>query len=75
MKTLHLIVTLILAFASAAISQQAPCPCGPLSYQWIVEPCESWNCAAASMIIANGDKYVLAVPTNSDDFKRVIIHY
>src|SRR5689334_14138425 len=61
------IVSLPLAFGQEA------CPCVPLSHQWIVEACETWHCAAAATVMANGDKYMLALPTNSDDFKWVIV--
>lgn len=76
MKTLGLIVGLIggllFLMPGVAVSQEV-CPCIPLTYQWIVTPCETWNCAAAATVMSNGDKYVLAMPTGSDDFKWVVI--
>jgi hypothetical protein len=70
--TLLLACTLLLVPSGALVAQQV-CPCVPLTHEWIVEPCNSWNCAAAATILANGDKYVIALPTNSDDFKWLIL--
>ena len=72
MKPLVFAVALTLFVAGVAIPQQV-CPCVPLSYEWTVVPCETWNCAASAMVMANGDKFVLAMPTGSDDFKWVVI--
>lgn len=72
MRTLALAFALALFIPSIATSQEA-CPCVPLSYQWIATPCETWNCAASAAIMANGDKYVLAMPTGADDFKWVVL--
>ncbi len=42
MKTLGLLVGLTLLDPAVAIPQQV-CPCVPLTYQWIVTPCETWK--------------------------------
>jgi hypothetical protein len=75
MRTLVLIflISVSLLLVPAVASPQEVCPCVPLTYQWIVTPCDTWNCAAAATIMANGDRYVLSVPTGSDDFKWVIV--
>jgi len=70
--TLLLACTLALVPSAALVAQQV-CPCVPLTHEWIIEPCENWNCAAAAAILANGDKYVIAIPSNSDDFKWLIL--
>jgi hypothetical protein len=72
MKTLGFVVGLMLLVPAAAVPQEL-CPCVPLTYQWIVTPCDTWNCAAAATVLANGDKYVIAVPTASNDFKWVVV--
>jgi hypothetical protein len=72
MKRFLLIALLSLAVPAAAVAQQV-CPCVPLSKLWIVEACETWNCAASATVLANGDPYVIAVPTNSDDYKWVVV--
>jgi len=73
MKTLILAAGVMLVTPQMLLSQQQVCPCVPLSYQWIVTSCETWNCAASALVMANGDKYVLAMPTGSDDFKWVVV--
>jgi len=74
MKLLPLLLAsaLLLVPSGATVAQQV-CPCVPISHEWIVEACETWNCAAAATVMANGDKYVLALPSNSDDFKWVVL--
>ena len=66
---------LIVLFAVSAVPMRAQqvCPCVPVAHEWIVRECDSWNCAAAATIMANGDPNVLSMPTGSDDFKWVII--
>ena len=74
MKTLPFLLAALLALvpANALIAQQI-CPCVPVSHQWVADACDTWNCAAAATVMANGDKYVLALPSNSDDFKWVVL--
>jgi len=62
-----------IVFGGAVASAQDPCPCVPLAPVWIPTPCETWNCAQAAMIMANGDPYVMAVPTRSTKFKWVVL--
>jgi hypothetical protein len=60
----------------ATLSVQADdnvCPCVPLGHEWIVTACETWNCAQSMMILANGDPYVVAVPTGSETWKWIIL--
>ena len=61
-----------LAFAAVADDQNA-CPCVALSYTWIVKSCDSWNCAAAALIMADGDPQVFVMPTRSDTHKWVVL--
>jgi hypothetical protein len=46
-------------------TSQEVCPCIPMAPVWIATPCDTWNCAQAAMIVANGDPFVVAVPTSS----------
>ena len=34
-----------------------------IRYTWVVTSCETWNCAASALILANGEPSVIAVPT------------
>ncbi len=72
MKPLVLAAALTLFVAGNAVPQQV-CPCIPISYEWTVIPCETWNCAASALVMANGDKFVLSMPTGSDDYKWVVV--
>lgn len=63
----------VLALAATATVAQEVCPCVPLSHTWIAEPCETWNCAASAMVMANGDANVLVMPTASEKFKWVVV--
>jgi hypothetical protein len=39
----------------------------PIRYTWLVSSCETWNCAAAALVMANGDKHVMVLPTAYDE--------
>jgi hypothetical protein len=67
------IAFLLLLIAPAAVADQNVCPCIPLSQSWVVAACETWNCAQAAMILANGDSHVIAVPSSSDQYKWIVL--
>jgi hypothetical protein len=67
---LLLILSALLAVTGQA---QQVCPCVPLSHEWIVTACDSWNCAAAATVLANGSPDVIAMPSGSDDFKWLVL--
>jgi hypothetical protein len=62
----------VLSLAVASGFAQNVCPCIPLSHVWVVTACETWNCAQSAMILANGDPYVVSIPTGGSKFKWVI---
>lgn len=62
----------VLCLATAASAQQM-CPCVPITHLWIVKECQTWNCAASALVMANGDKYTMTMPTGSDDFQWVVV--
>jgi hypothetical protein len=70
-KLLFAAVAILLT--GVAASAQDACPCVPLGYVWISTPCETWNCAQAAMILANGDAHVMSVPTRSAKYKWVVL--
>lgn len=45
----------------------------PIRYTWIATSCETWNCAAAALVLANGDKDVLVLPTGQADTPWIIL--
>lgn len=45
----------------------------PIRYTWIVTSCTTWNCAAAALVMAGGDKHVMVLPTGRDDRPWLIL--
>lgn len=39
----------------------------PIRYTWIATSCKTWNCATAALVTADGDKYVIALPTGLEE--------
>jgi hypothetical protein len=73
MKHRRWILTALIAILPVYANGQQVCPCVPISHEWIVSACDSWNCAAAAQILANGSSDVLTMPSGSDDFKWVVL--
>jgi hypothetical protein len=63
----------LLLVVPAGADDQSPCPCVPLSPTWTVSACETWNCASAALVNANGDPNTFALPTRSDTFKWIVV--
>ena len=57
-------------FAAVAVQAQTE---KPIRWTWIATSCENWNCAAAALVLANGDKQVIALPTGNDDRPWLIL--
>ena len=36
-------------------------------------PCETWNCAASALVLANGDPQTLVLPTTDGKYKWVVV--
>jgi hypothetical protein len=70
MKRLLLLTSIL--FLAAAAAQAEPVT-NPITYTWIATSCETWNCAASAMIMANGDKYVITVPTGDEERPWLIL--
>ncbi|HKO56897.1 MAG TPA: hypothetical protein VJ276_13565 [Thermoanaerobaculia bacterium] len=64
---------LLLATPIAVTADDNPCPCIPKSLVWIVDACETWNCAQAALVQANGDPFVLSMPTASTQWKWIVM--
>jgi len=74
MRAPHLIMLFAVLLTAAPAGQaQQICPCVPVSHQWIVTACESWNCAVSAAVMANGSPDVLPIPSGSDDYKWVVL--
>ena len=40
---------------------------------WFADACESWNCAASALVLANGDGTVVALPTPDAKYKWLVL--
>lgn len=65
-------LALVTAF-SVPLSAQEACPCVPLTKLWVATVCETWNCASAALVTANGDRNTYAVPVVGDGEQRWLI--
>lgn len=45
----------------------------PIRYTWMAASCTTWNCAAAALVMADGDKYVIVLPTGQEDRPWLIL--
>jgi hypothetical protein len=57
---------------AAAVSAD-DCPCVPISRTWLVTACETWNCAQAALVLANGDPFVMSMPTSDTKYGWVVL--
>ncbi len=71
-RKLGCILILLFAATSAIGDDDNVCPCIPLSHSWVVTACETWNCAQAAMVLANGDPFVMSLPTNDKKYGWII---
>lgn len=71
-RKLGCILILLLAATSAVADDDNVCPCIPLSHSWVVTACETWNCAQAAMVLANGDPFVMSLPTNDTKYNWIV---
>ena len=60
-------IVVALAMLFVAVSSAAQDTTNPIRYTWIVTSCERWNCAAAALVMAEGDPHVIALPTGRED--------
>jgi hypothetical protein len=72
MKPIALATVSLFLLLSPAAAQEV-CPCVPVTHAWVVTPCESWNCAAAAVVLANGDRNVMPMPTTESDFTWIVL--
>lgn len=63
----------LLLLTATAVGAQDPCPCVPVTYEWIATACDTWNCAVSAVIVANGDPHVFPLPTASSDYTWVVL--
>jgi hypothetical protein len=66
----RLLITLALVMIASALEAQTT---KPIRYTWITTSCENWNCAAAALVLAGGDKYVLVLPTGGEETPWIVL--
>jgi hypothetical protein len=47
----------------------------PNESTWFADGCETWNCAAAALVLANGDGTVVALPSPDARFKWLVLRH
>src|SRR5438034_202944 len=72
MKQIAYLVFLLM-IPAGFVSAEDLCPCVPLSHQWVVQTCDTWNCAASAAILANGDPHVMAMPAATSDGRWLVV--
>jgi hypothetical protein len=73
-KTALLAIVMLITFtAGTGVADTDPCPCVVLGYTWHATPCETWNCAASALVLANGDPYTMVLPTTDGKVKWVVL--
>ena len=71
MKRSVLAVALVtLCLNNFASAQQTT---NPIRYTWIVSSCENWNCAAAALIMANGEPNLIVLPTSVEEYPWLVL--
>jgi hypothetical protein len=70
MKRLAIVALVILSSTVIANAQEIT---KPIRYTWIATSCQTWNTAAAALIMANGSTDVLVMPTGRSDRPWVIL--
>jgi hypothetical protein len=68
-----LFLSFLLVVSAAAAVADDPCPCFATGFMWLADGCQTWNCAASAMVLANGDPHLLVVPTASNNYKWVVL--
>lgn len=65
---------LVVLFLVAAVAHADDPPVtNPITYTWIASSCTTWNCAASALVLANGNKYVITLPTGDDERPWLIL--
>ncbi len=55
------------------LAQTTPVITPPMTYAWIASSCDTWNCASSALVMADGDPFVFALPTNSAKYPWVVV--
>lgn len=69
-RLISLIPLALLAFPVAAVDEPIT---KPIRFTWIASSCETWNCAAAALVLADGSKDVIVLPTGREELPWLIL--
>jgi len=75
MKSSTLAIALFALSLSSAMSSEVSAQeaTTPIRYTWIASSCASWNCAAAELILADGEPNVLVMPTDLEETPWLVL--
>jgi hypothetical protein len=59
-----------LLFAAAGSAQETT---KPIRYTWMATSCETWNCAASALVLADGSPDVIILPTKDTDRPWIVL--
>jgi hypothetical protein len=72
-RTITILALLSMLALPTLAADDDVCPCIPLTRVWVTQACPTWNCAQAAMVMANGDPYVMALPTADTKYGWVVV--
>jgi hypothetical protein len=64
---------MLTALLTATLRLSAQTAESPPRYVWIATPCDTWGCAIAAIASANGDPFVIVLPTKSSAHPWVVL--
>jgi hypothetical protein len=67
------IIVATLSLGVASVNAEDVCPCVPVTKLWVTTVCDTWNCAMAALVNANGDPAVFAVPVAMKDNRWLVV--
>jgi hypothetical protein len=70
MRTAFVVLLVIALSSTPASGQQLE---KPIRYTWLATVCASWNCAAAALILADGNRHVIVLPTRDEEHPWVVL--
>jgi hypothetical protein len=70
MKRMFLLAAMTLMAAAAMSAEPIE---KPIRYTWIATSCETWNCAVSALVMADGDKHVITLPTGNEERPWLIL--
>ncbi|HVE71220.1 MAG TPA: hypothetical protein VNI54_07615 [Thermoanaerobaculia bacterium] len=69
MRLIAVAAIVLLALTVPALAQTT----NPIRYTWITTACSIWNCAAAALVLANGTKDVIVLPTGNEEHPWLVL--